>query len=65
MALDKVHNQPEFNYIHRVEKQSQNRDGKKQQDQNKKKDQKKSDSLFGNLADSLHQYSDEPFQFNG
>lgn len=68
MALDGIYNVPDFKYVPRVERS----DGKKEErgqhsnsSKKKKKDENGSQSLFESLADSLGQYSDEPFQFNG
>ncbi|HEY9842981.1 MAG TPA: hypothetical protein V6D23_21115 [Candidatus Obscuribacterales bacterium] len=68
MAMEGIYNVPEFNYLPRVEKHGQNPDGRQKQEQDKKKKKKEDDkasALFESLADSLGQYSDEPFQFNG
>lgn len=67
MAMEGIYNVPDFHYIHRVEKHGQNQDGKQKQEQNKKKKKgdDKAGALFESLADSLGQYSDEPFTFNG
>ena len=67
MGLDGVFNVPDFQYIHKVERQGQNSDGQQKRDQHKKKkkDDEKNGALFESLADSLSHYSDEPFTFNG
>ena len=64
--MESIHKLPNFNYIPRVERQEQNPDGKQKKDQGKKKkEDEKAGELFESLADSLGQYSDEPFTFNG
>ncbi len=68
MAMEGIHNVPDFQYQPRVERSGeQNRDRRNQREEQKKKKKKEGDSssLFENLADSLSQYGDEPFQFNG
>ncbi len=65
MALEGVFNVPDFQYVPRVEKQGKQQGEKKKHDQHKKKKDDGSGALFDNLAHSLGQYSDEPFQFNG
>lgn len=64
--MDGIYKVPEFHYTPRVEKHEGKRDEKQKQEQGKKKKQDdKNGALFESLADSLGQYSDEPFQFNG
>ncbi|PIQ25159.1 hypothetical protein COW36_22895 [bacterium (Candidatus Blackallbacteria) CG17_big_fil_post_rev_8_21_14_2_50_48_46] len=68
MGLDGIYNVPEFRYQQKVEKHAGNTEERKQQQEQgkkKKKQDDKAESLFESLADSLGQYSDEPFQFSG
>ncbi len=68
MALNGIYNVPDFNYDPRVEKfEGRNPDQRRKDEQGKKKkkNNEKSEALFENLADSLSQYGDEPFQFQG
>jgi len=69
MAMESIYNVPEFRYDRRVEQSgAQNRE-RKQDDKDKKKQKKannpQASALFESLADSLGQYSEDPFaQFN-
>lgn len=65
--MENIYKIPEFRYDPRVERHSKNEQEKQKKDQGKqkKKQDAKSGALFESLADSLGQYSDEPFQFNG
>lgn len=66
MAMEGIYNVPDFHYVPRVEKHGQKQEGKKgQEQQKKKKGDDKAGALFESLADSIGQYSDEPFTFNG
>ena len=68
MALNGIYNVPDFNYTPRVEKfegKDPEQRRKDEQGKQKKKKEKPSEQLFESLADSLSQYGDEPFQFNG
>lgn len=70
MAMEGIHNVPEFRYNPKVEQalgQKRRRNQEDEQDPRKKKKKKdnQAGALFESLADSLGQYSDEPFQFNG
>ena len=68
MGLDGIYRVPEFQYQHKVEKHEHGQEERKnssRQEQGKKKKHQNSENLFASLADSLGQYSDEPFQFSG
>lgn len=69
MAMESIYNVPEFRYDPRVERSTEQKRERKKNDKEKEQKKKKKESsagaLFENLANSLGQYSDEPFQFNG
>lgn len=67
MAMDRIHNVPNFHYKPRIEKSLGNPKERRKEEQqgNQKKKKKKSDNIFEDLADSLGQYNDEPFQISG
>jgi hypothetical protein len=66
--MDGIHKMPEFRQDYaRVERSPQQQSGKGKQDQGqkKKKQPPQKDVLFENLADSLGQYQQDPFQAYG
>ena len=68
MAMEGIYNVPDFHYQPRVERSGEQKRDRRNQREEQKKKKKKDDgagSLFESLADSLSQYGDEPFQFNG